>query len=219
MLTLRHRLIVLMTIMLAFVALPTQSSAQGVLFVEQDNVGIGIATPALPLHIAQPPGSPPPMIRLEQSGPSRLEFRDTANGVNWDFRTTSGDAFVITKLGTGTNELLVNSAGDLVVPGSIVALGGDGTQNPGDTFPDFVFEPDYSLMPLDALAQFIAENGHLPHVMSSEDVRQAGRVDMTQLQLQLLRKVEELTLYTLQQEQELDTLRARLESLEGTPED
>lgn len=212
----RKCFVALLAILLAGFVLPSSIGAQGgVLFVEQDNVGIGTALPQLPLHITRPSGSPPPMIRLEQAGPSRLEFRDTANSVNWDFRTTSGDAFVITKLGTGTNELLVNSAGDLVVPGSIIAQGGDGSQGPGDQFPDFVFEPDYPLMDLDELADFIGREKHLPNVFSADDIRQRGHINMSELQLQLLRKVEELTLYTLQQEQEIRSLRNRLEGLEN----
>jgi hypothetical protein len=78
-------------------------------------------------------------------------------------------------------------------------------------FPDYVFAPDYSLLPLDDLRHFVEEQRHLPNVMSAEDIQEAGGVDVTALQLQLLEKVEELTLYTLQQQEEIE----RLTSLVG----
>lgn len=186
----------------------TPAWGQGTLFVEGDNVGIGTSTPAVPLHISDAPSTS--VIRIERAGPGRLEFRDTAGGVSWDFRTTSGDAFVLTKVGTGVNELLVNSIGDLVIPGSLKASGGDGSLDSGDIFPDYVFEPDYPLMSLGELEQYIDREKHLPDVISISEVREKGHVNMTQLQLQLLKKIEELTLYTLQQQAEIDELRAQL---------
>jgi len=181
----------------------------GTLYVEGDNVGIGTATPEVPLHIAAAPSTS--VIRLERAGPSRIEFRDTAGGVSWDFRTTSGDTFVITKTDTTVNELKINSLGDLVIPGSVKASGGDGSLDPGDIFPDFVFEPDYDLMPVDELAGFIQDNRHLPNVMSLEDIHREGNINMTRLQLQLLQKVEELTLYVIEQQKQIAGLRAELE--------
>lgn len=199
---------------LLLLLLVTPAWGQGTLFVEGNNVGIGTATPAVPLHIANSPSTS--VIRVERAGPGRLEFRDTAGGVSWDFRTTSGDAFVLTKVGTGVNEMVVNSVGDLVIPGDLKAMGGDGSVDPGDTFPDYVFEADYPLMPLDELASFIERERHLPNVLSSEDVSREKGVNVSRLQLQLLEKVEELTLYILQQQAEIDELRSQL-VLNGEP--
>ncbi|MBM4256865.1 MAG: hypothetical protein FJ147_13335 [Deltaproteobacteria bacterium] len=68
--------------------------------------------------------------------------------------------------------------------------------------PDYVFEPDYKLLPLKQLAKFIEKEKHLPEIPSAKEIKATG-LDVTELQLSLLKKVEELTLYTLQQEQQL----------------
>jgi hypothetical protein len=62
-----------------------------------------------------------------------------------------------------------------------------------------VFEDDYELMPLDELKNFIDENGHLPGIPSAGEVQSKG-LDLAGSQMGLLQKVEELTLYALQQE-------------------
>jgi len=90
------------------------------------------------------------------------------------------------------------------------------------TYPDYVFEDDYKLMPLDELAAFIAEEGHLPKIATEKEVEAFGGVKLGELQVQLLEKVEELTLYTLQQEERIkaqqeayDALKAQVESLQN----
>ena len=71
--------------------------------------------------------------------------------------------------------------------------------------PDYVFADDYQLMPLDQLSVFITENRHLPGVASAEEVYKDG-LDLAGSQLSVLEKVEELTLYTLQQNEVLKRL-------------
>ena len=68
--------------------------------------------------------------------------------------------------------------------------------------PDYVFEDDYPLMPLDELRSFIDENGHLPGIPSADEVN-AGVHDLAGSDMAHLRKIEELTLYTLRQEERL----------------
>jgi hypothetical protein len=69
-------------------------------------------------------------------------------------------------------------------------------------------------MPLPQLAAFIDEHGHLPNVPTAADTDGGKSVNMTELQLKLLEKVEELTLYTLQQEQKLEQQQALIETLQ-----
>jgi hypothetical protein len=66
--------------------------------------------------------------------------------------------------------------------------------------PDYVFAHDYALRPLSEVQAFIDENSHLPDVPSAAEIAAKG-VDMTAMQMTLLKKVEELTLYTLELEQ------------------
>jgi hypothetical protein len=85
----------------------------------------------------------------------------------------------------------------------------------GSVFPDYVFEPDYELMPLSELSVFIEKEKRLPKIPSAEEIQKKGGHSLTELQLQLLEKIEELTLYTLGQEQRIRTLEAQLKETGG----
>jgi hypothetical protein len=75
--------------------------------------------------------------------------------------------------------------------------------------PDYVFEDDYELMPLSELKSFIDKNGHLPGIVSAQQVKDEG-LDLAGSQMGLLQKVEELTLYTLQQQEQLAAQQGQL---------
>ncbi len=79
--------------------------------------------------------------------------------------------------------------------------------------PDYVFKNDYKLMPLDELKAYVEKNDHLPGVISADEVEKAGVVNLSGLQMTLLEKVEELTLYTIQQEESLASKDAELVSM------
>ena len=65
---------------------------------------------------------------------------------------------------------------------------------------DFVFEDNYQLRPLEEVSNFISANKHLPEIPSAQAMEKDG-VDLAKLSIQLLQKIEELTLYTLEQEE------------------
>lgn len=71
---------------------------------------------------------------------------------------------------------------------------------------DYVFEDGYKLRTLDEVEAHIAQHGHLPGVPSAADVARAG-VSVGDSQRILLEKVEELTLYAIQQERRLESQR------------
>jgi len=73
-------------------------------------------------------------------------------------------------------------------------------------WPDYVFAPDYDLRSLDEVATFIQENQHLPEAPSAAEVAEKG-IDVGEMNMLLLKKVEELTLYILQQQKEIDELK------------
>lgn len=64
---------------------------------------------------------------------------------------------------------------------------------------DYVFNSDYNLPSLSDVENFIKSNGHLPEVPSASEIQEKG-LCMGDMQNKLLQKVEELTLYTIQQE-------------------
>jgi len=82
-------------------------------------------------------------------------------------------------------------------------------------WPDYVFADDYERLSFSALRQYIDREGHLPGMPSAEAVEEAGQVDVGDMQRRLLKKVEELTLYTLDLKAENDELRQRLDALEN----
>lgn len=66
------------------------------------------------------------------------------------------------------------------------------------SWPDYVFKKDYKLMSLDNLEQSIRENGHLPGLPSAQEIESNG-LHLGNMQKQVVEKVEELTLYTIEQ--------------------
>jgi len=71
---------------------------------------------------------------------------------------------------------------------------------------DFVFEDDYKLPTLLAVEQHIIEKGHLQDIPSAKEVHKNG-ISLGQMDAKLLQKIEELTLYTIQQEKEIQSLK------------
>lgn len=98
-------------------------------------------------------------------------------------------------------------------------------------WPDYVFAKDYELPALSTVEAFIQKEKHLPEVPSAKEIKKDG-LDLGKMDATLLKKVEELTLYTIAQEkkidaltkivsdqkqqlQEMDELKKRLEQLEA----
>ena len=73
---------------------------------------------------------------------------------------------------------------------------------------DYVFAPDYQLPSLDAVKTFIQENQHLPEIQSEQDMQENG-VNLNEFQIQLLKKIEQLTLYIIQQDERIKELEAK----------
>jgi len=67
---------------------------------------------------------------------------------------------------------------------------------------DFVFEDDYQLMPINDLETFITANKHLPNIPSSEQFKKDG-YNVGEMDEMLLRKIEELTLYIIEQDKRI----------------
>ncbi|MGC3946368.1 MAG: hypothetical protein QM762_17920 [Chryseolinea sp.] len=77
--------------------------------------------------------------------------------------------------------------------------------------PDYVFEPDYKLMNLRELEQYLNSNKHLPEVPSAKEI-EANGLQLGEMNLILLKKVEELTLHLIRQEKEISELKAKVNS-------
>jgi hypothetical protein len=81
------------------------------------------------------------------------------------------------------------------------------------TYADFVFKPDYRLPALSEVEAHIRDHGHLPGIPSEAEARERG-IDLARMQVQLLQKIEELTLHQIAQEKRLNDQSARLRNLE-----
>lgn len=77
---------------------------------------------------------------------------------------------------------------------------------------DDVFDESYPLMPLDELADFIKREQHLPDVPTEAEALSSG-LDVGEANELLLRKIEELTLYTIAQQQQIDELERKIDAL------
>ncbi len=85
--------------------------------------------------------------------------------------------------------------------------------------PDYVFNKDYKLKSLTELNRYVAQNKHLPEIPSAKTMEKNG-INVGDLNMKLLQKVEELTLYLIekdkqvkQQQEEINQLKSQLQRL------
>jgi hypothetical protein len=81
-----------------------------------------------------------------------------------------------------------------------------------DNWADFVFKKDYALRSLEDVEKFIDDNGHLPDIPNEKEVQSNGGIEIGEMQVRLLQKVEELTLYMIQLKKENDDLKKMIQS-------
>lgn len=81
-------------------------------------------------------------------------------------------------------------------------------------WPDFVFKKEYHLPFLKEVENYIQTNGHLPNIPSACEVEENG-ILLGEMNAKLLQKIEELTLYIIQQDARFNDQEARLQKLEA----
>jgi hypothetical protein len=185
--------------------------AQDALHIDNDGeVGIGTNSPTVPLHIISAAAPNNTVLQIENNGPARFRFRNSSNGITWNVGhvAPAGTGLVFSDVGDAISEMLLDVNGNLTISGTVTA------GNPPQNFPDYVFAEDYSLMPLEDLGKYVRENRHLPNVPSAAQIEAEGKLNISEFQYRLLEKIEELTLYTLQQQQNIEELRARIDELQ-----
>ncbi|KAF2080442.1 hypothetical protein [Flavobacterium sharifuzzamanii] len=79
---------------------------------------------------------------------------------------------------------------------------------------DFVFKKNYSLPTLEEVERHIVEKGHLENIPSEEEVLKNG-VNLGEMNAKLLQKIEEMTLYIIEQNKQIIDLNKRLEKVES----
>lgn len=218
-------------------------SAQTNTFPSSGNVGVGTTSPGSALTIkgggtgvSIQPGSAPYFGTLAFN-------RESATGAIFD---SNGFAFQINNGGTDTNlHFQVWTGGGGLVTNEALVIGSNGNVGVGvsdtkgykmavagsmiaesvkvklqNTWPDYVFAKSYELPSLKSTEQHIKENGHLLGIPSAAEVKASG-IDLGEKNAKLLQKIEELTLYMIEKDKQLqkveqqnDAYEARLKSIE-----
>lgn len=110
-------------------------------------------------------------------------------------------------IGIGT----LNPTSKLTVAGNINAREVKVTVDAGA---DFVFEKDYDLPSLDSIDKFIKENKHLPEIASAQEMQKDG-INLSEMNIKLLQKIEEMTLYMIEMKKHNMELEKRILNIEN----
>jgi hypothetical protein len=78
---------------------------------------------------------------------------------------------------------------------------------------DYVFKKDYKLKSLEEVEKHIQDKGHLPNIPSTAEVEKDG-INLGEMDAKLLEKIEELTLYSIEQNKKLQNQSDKIEKLE-----
>lgn len=166
---------------------------------------------------------------------NNTNYITATNGGNLDFGVNSSTVMTMTqglKVGIGT----ANPTALLTVNGS--TLIGDPTQvlslpigynlyvqkgiltekvrvavNGSVNWADYVFAPGYRLAPLSEVECYVNTNHHLPGVPSACEVEEQG-IDIAEMDATLLKKVEELTLYVIEQNKKIEAQQKQIEEMQ-----
>ena len=164
------------------------------------NMGIGTASPGAQLHTTG-------TVRFGGLTSDNTQTRvlvSDANGNLYyrDASTLAGNGILNTDLADG--KVILPS---LAVNGTVTAQRLKLSQA---GWPDYVFGQGYRLPQLNETEEYIRQHGHLPGIPSAAEVEKKG-IDVGDHQVALLKKIEELTLYNIAQEKELQDQNKRLE--------
>ncbi|KKL54814.1 hypothetical protein LCGC14_2261650, partial [marine sediment metagenome] len=138
-------------------------------------------------------------ITTEESGTGVIDYTSVNSNlpsVDWQ----ANNLFAAQTMAIGTTDTqgyALAVAGDIVAESIKVAL--------QTNWPDFVFEEEYALPPLKEVERHIREKGYLMNMPSAYEVKANG-IDLGEMNALLLQKIEELTLYLIQQDKKIREL-------------
>ena len=163
------------------------------------------------LHLASSDENGFLITKTQGAGTFGLRVRTGGTDVNaLEVMQTSTLKFVVKNDGrTGIGTDSPDAAYMLDVKGKI--RGCEVRVNNANGWCDYVFAKDYALMPLAKLQDYINTNHHLPEMLSQEEVEKEGGFDLAKMNVALLKRSEENTLYILQLESELQSTQIDLQ--------
>ena len=176
-----------------------------------DNVGIGTTNPTQKLQIHE--GN----VNIYGFNTSRY-IRFTETNLQGSFINYDGDLNILSFGVHPTNDAdTTNDFKSISIPRSTGNVG-IGTTTPDSKLtvkgnihaeevkvdlsvpgPDYVFKEGYNLKSLEEVQNYIKEHGHLPNIPSAKEMEVDG-IQLGEMNIKLLEKIEELTLYVLEQE-------------------
>ncbi|NDV69239.1 hypothetical protein [Dysgonomonas sp. 25] len=140
-------------------------------------------------------------------GDDTNQDRLSIGNIKWNANGAWTDWFVVSELGVGIKTSTPNYTLD--VNGTIHAKE---VKIDNNGWADFVFDKGYKLPTLAEVEAHIQEHKRLPEIPSEAEVKENG-VDVGEMQVKLLQKVEELTLYVIQQQKELEEVKKENQEL------
>jgi len=184
------------------------------------NIGIGTAFPSNLLHLYATTTAP--LLNIQNTSPdgyNEISYTGTGNsyhlGVGNGAETVFGvaNSWYIYDVNSGKMRMIINPNGNVLIgepsqknASYILDVGGTERVNGivvNATGADFVFEPTYKLFSLPKLKEYIDQNHHLPEIPSAKEMQTDG-LNLGENQTKLLQKVEELTLYMIDKDEELN---------------
>ncbi|TCC97678.1 hypothetical protein [Pedobacter hiemivivus] len=196
------------------------STAQTNVLNQNGNVGIGNASPSVLLHIGS--GSGPLHVGSQEgilfksgSGDRSLMEIHSPGGENRFVLQSLSYGFYLA--GLDQKPLLLQSTGGKVTigtdnpdPNALLTVKGNIASREvkvvATAGADFVFNENYELPSLKEVEKYIFENKHLPEVPSAQEMIANG-VELGKMNILLLQKIEELTLYMIKKDKEIEELR------------
>jgi hypothetical protein len=118
--------------------------------------------------------------------------------------TGTSNSYISGSLGIGTS---TTGTHKLAVEGSI---GAREVKVQATGWADFVFKKEYNLPTLEEVETHIKEKGHLENIPNEEEVLKDG-ISLGAMNAKLLQKIEELTLYVIEQNKQIKNLQNSLE--------
>ncbi|WP_260440446.1 hypothetical protein [Elizabethkingia anophelis] len=192
----------------------TQSINIDNLYGKNGNIGIGTTNPQAKLDVmgmimgSGEPANIDPAIypnilnTLKNSGKLAIAWNLSGGNGETDFIANRGGGstggfhfYDYTNEGQRKKLLVLNSNGNALVEGKLEAKEIKVTTTPTA---DFVFEDSYQLPNLESVEKHIKEKKHLPEIASAAEMQKDG-VNIGDFQIKLLQKIEELTLYSIEQ--------------------
>ena len=153
-----------------------------------------------------------------------LAPRNSSNS-NWDWSKQTvfddnGDVFFSGRIGVGSNNVGGNLNLRVLINGNLGCgslyasyIFGSSVRVTSPDGADFVFEEDYNLPSLADVESYINVHNHLPEISSADEMKANG-LELSSFTIKLLQKIEELTLYTIEQEKRIEAQERRIQILE-----